>query len=326
MWGRSVRVASAAVLVVVLAGIAASVALAVPPAPSTRLPNAPNCPIFPAKNVWNKPVDTLPVAANSATMINAIGANVGLHPDFGSFAGYGIPINVVTRNQVTHRVRFLYKSESNHVPYPIPAHPKIEAGSDRHMLIVNRGTCRLYELYAVRHTATGWHAGSGAVWALTSNHLRPNGWTSADAAGLPILPGLVRHNEVKAGGVAEARRDRSRPALHGAAHVQRSHLPGPSRCRLGQLCQLAADGAARAPEGVVQPGRAAAPGAGDRNRPEAVRDDPGRQRLALVHLRLLQPALQRLGAAPAEPNPRQRPRGGRHLGPAQRLTPAEAVG
>jgi hypothetical protein len=206
MWGRSVRVASAAVLVVVLAGIAASVALAVPPAPSTRLPNAPNCPIFPAKNVWNKPVDTLPVAANSATMINAIGANVGLHPDFGSFAGYGIPINVVTRNQVTHRVRFLYKSESNHVPYPIPAHPKIEAGSDRHMLIVNRGTCRLYELYAVRHTATGWHAGSGAVWALTSNHLRPNGWTSADAAGLPILPGLVRHNEVKAGVIDHALR------------------------------------------------------------------------------------------------------------------------
>jgi len=206
MWGRSVRVASAAVLVVVLAGIAASVALAVPPAPSTRLPNAPNCPIFPATNVWNKPVDTLPVAANSATMINAIGANVGLHPDFGSFAGYGIPINVVTRNQVTHRVRFLYKSESNHVPYPIPAHPKIEAGSDRHMLIVNRGTCRLYELYAVRHTATGWHAGSGAVWALTSNHLRPNGWTSADAAGLPILPGLVRHNEVKAGVIDHALR------------------------------------------------------------------------------------------------------------------------
>src|SRR5947199_6967126 len=182
MVGRSVRVASAAVLVVVLAGIVASLALAVPPAPSTRLPGAPNCPIFPATNVWNKPVATLPVAASSATMIHAIGPNVGLHPDFGSFAGYGIPVNVVTRNQVTHRVRFLYGAESNHVPYPIPAHPKIEAGSDRHMLIVNRGTCRLYELYAVRHTATGWHAGSGAVWSLTSNHLRPNGWTSADAA------------------------------------------------------------------------------------------------------------------------------------------------
>src|SRR6476661_2020372 len=100
VWGRSVRVASAAVLVFVLAGFAASVALAVPPAPSTRLPSAPNCPIFPATNVWNKRVDTLPVASDSTAMINAIGAGVGLHPDFGSFAGYGIPINVVTRNQV----------------------------------------------------------------------------------------------------------------------------------------------------------------------------------------------------------------------------------
>src|SRR5256885_10553400 len=106
MLGRSVRVASATVVVVVLAGIAASVALAVPPAPSSRLPSAPNCPIFPATNVWNEPVDTLPVAADSAAMIHAIGPNVGLHPDFGSFAGYGIPVNVATRTQVPHRVRF----------------------------------------------------------------------------------------------------------------------------------------------------------------------------------------------------------------------------
>jgi hypothetical protein len=203
MRGRSVRAASAAVVAVAVAGIAASAALAMP---AGRLPTAPNCPIFPTTNVWNKRVDSLPVRASSATMIQAIGLNVGLHPDFGSFAGYGIPVNVVTRNQVTHRVRFLYKSESNHVPYPIPAHPKIEAGSDRHMIIVNRGTCRLYELFAARHTATGWHAGSGAVWSLTSNHLRPNGWTSADAAGLPILPGLVRHSEVKAGLIDHALR------------------------------------------------------------------------------------------------------------------------
>jgi hypothetical protein len=191
-----------------VAGLAAAAALAAGTvrAEAMPLPNAPNCPIFPATNVWNARVDSLPVRTNSATMINAIGAGVGLHPDFGSFAGYGIPVNVVTRNQITHRVRFVYKSESNHVPYPIPAHPKIEHGSDRHMIIVNRGTCRLYELFAVRHTATGWHAGSGAVWSLTSNHLRPNGWTSADAAGLPILPGLVRHSEVKAGVINHALR------------------------------------------------------------------------------------------------------------------------
>jgi hypothetical protein len=229
MWGRSVRVASAAVAVVALAGSAASAALAMPAAPSLRLPGAPNCPIFPATNVWNKRVDSLPVTADSATMIGAIGLGIGLHPDFGSFAGYGIPVNVVTRNQVTHRVRFVYKAESNHVPYPIPAHPKIERGSDRHLIIVNRGTCRLYELYAARHTATGWRAGSGAVWSLTSNHLRPNGWTSADAAGLPILPGLVRHSEVKAGVINHALRFTAPHTCNGHIYPAR-HNAGSGSC------------------------------------------------------------------------------------------------
>jgi len=229
MWGRSVGAASAAVVAFALAGLAASAALAMPAAPALRLPGAPNCPIFPTTNVWNTRVDSLPVKPNSATMINAIGAGVGLHPDFGSFAGYGIPVNVVTRNQVTHRVRFTYKAESNHVPYPIPAHPKIEAGSDRHLIIVNRGTCRLYELYAVKHTATGWHAGSGAVWSLTSNHLRPNGWTSADAAGLPILPGLVRHSEVKAGVINHALRFTAPHACSGHIYPAR-HDAGSGSC------------------------------------------------------------------------------------------------
>jgi hypothetical protein len=170
------------------------------------LPTAPHCPIFPATNVWNKPVDALPVAANSQAWINAIGAGAPVHPDFGSFAGYGIPINTVPNTQPRRRVRFQYASESDKGPYPIPTHPRIEAGSDRHMLIVDRGNCKLYELFAVRHTATGWHAGSGAIWSLTSNHLRPDGWTSADAAGLPILPGLVRHSEVKAGVIDHALR------------------------------------------------------------------------------------------------------------------------
>jgi hypothetical protein len=229
MWGRSVRAASAAVAVAVCAGIAASAALAMPATPSLRLPGAPNCPVFPATNVWNKRVDSLPVRADSATMVGAIGLGVGLHPDFGSFAGYGIPVNVVTRNQVTHRVRFVYKSESNHVPYPIPAHPKIERGSDRHMIIVNRGTCRLYELFAVRHTTTGWRAGSGAVWSLTSNHLRPNGWTSADAAGLPILPGLVRHSEVKAGVINHALRFTAPHTCSGHIYPAR-HNAGSGSC------------------------------------------------------------------------------------------------
>lgn len=170
------------------------------------LPGAPNCPIFPATNVWNKPVNALPVASDSATMLHAIGFSNGLHPDFGSFAGYGIPVNTVGGSQATHRVRFQYASESDRGPYPIPARPQIEAGSDRHMLIVDRGNCKLYELFAARHTSTGWHAGSGAIWSLESDHLRPDGWTSADAAGLPILPGLVRHSEVKAGLIDHALR------------------------------------------------------------------------------------------------------------------------
>jgi hypothetical protein len=172
---------------------------------ASPLANAPKCPVFPRTNVWNKRVDRLPVAANSASIIGHL-PNVGVHPDFGSFQGYGIPINVVAGTQKRKRVRFDYSGQSDHVGYPIPKHPKIERGSDRHMLIVDRGHCRLYELFAARKTARGWRAGSGATWSLLSNHLRPKTWTSADAAGLPILPGLVRWNEVKKGVINHALR------------------------------------------------------------------------------------------------------------------------
>ncbi|HEY3764175.1 MAG TPA: hypothetical protein VGL44_03375 [Gaiellales bacterium] len=196
-----VRVAAVAA-VTALAALAFGTARAA----AMPLPNAPNCPIFPATNVWNKRVDSLPVAADSATMIQAIGLNVGLHPDFGSNPAYGIPINVVGKNQPKRRLKFLYASQSDRGPYPIPTKPRIEAGSDRHMLIVDRGNCKLYELWEARKTTNGWHAGSGAIWSLESNALRPSGWTSADAAGLPILPGLVRHYEVKAGVINHALR------------------------------------------------------------------------------------------------------------------------
>jgi hypothetical protein len=197
------------------------------------LPGAPNCEIFPSTNVWNKRVDSLPVAADSATMINAIGLNAPVHPDFGSFAGYGIPVNVVPGSQPGRKVRFQYASESNPGPYPIPKQPRIEAGSDRHLLIVDRGNCKLYELYDARRTTNGWHAGSGAIWSLDSNHLRPFGWTSADAAGLPILPGLVRHSEVKAGVINHALRftvpdtcaGYIYPARHEAGHGSCAVLP-----------------------------------------------------------------------------------------------------
>jgi hypothetical protein len=171
------------------------------------LPGARACPIFPASNVWNRPVADLPVAADSAAMISAIGLDAPVHPDFGSFLGYGIPYNVVSGKKV-HKVHvsFEYADESDKVGYPMPAHPRQEGGSDAHVLIVDKTACRLYELYAAHESGGKWSAGSGAVWNLRSNHLRPNTWTSSDAAGLPILPGLVRYDEVASGAIRHALR------------------------------------------------------------------------------------------------------------------------
>jgi hypothetical protein len=194
---------------------------------------APACPVFPADNVWNQPVDALPVAPNSAAIRTTIGLATGLHPDFGSYAGYGIPINGVPGSQPRVRVRFDYAAESDRVRYPIPARPRIEGGSDRHLLLVDRAACRLYELWNTRHTSTGWRAGSGATWDLGSNALRPDGFTSADAAGLPILPGLVRYSEVSRGLIDHALRftaPRTRsshlyPARHDAGAGLSTSLP-----------------------------------------------------------------------------------------------------
>jgi hypothetical protein len=211
----------------------APVALGAPS--SVTIPGAPNCYVFPADNVWNMRVDTLPVAANSSTMVASIGLNDYLHPDFSSYAGggYGIPYNVVGSGVSKKTVRFQYASESDKGPYPIPRRPKIESGSDRHILIVQRDECRLYELYAAHKTSTGWKAGSGAIWDMGSNGLRPLGWTSADAAGLPILAGLVRYDEVAAGAILHAlrftapvtRRAYIYPARHFASDSSDSSLP-----------------------------------------------------------------------------------------------------
>ncbi len=164
----------------------------------------PACSLFPSTNVWNRRVDGLPVAGNSATLIGTIGASEDLHPDFGKYLGYGIPINVVDGSTPKRWVTFQYDDESDPGPYPIPPTPRIEGGSDRHILMWEIESCRLYELFAATRTASGWQAGSGAIWDLESNALRPDGWTSADAAGLPILPGLVRYEEVAAGEIAHA--------------------------------------------------------------------------------------------------------------------------
>ena len=223
------RRAAAAVTLVVVAGLTAGAG-----APSAApLPSAPACPVFPAGNVWNQDISALPVASNSDTLIANIGLDTGLHPDFGSYRGYGIPYNTVPGSQRKLTVRFDYSSQSDHVGYPIPRRPRIEAGSDHHMLIVDSGTCKLYEMWNVRHTRRGWRAGSGAVWKMTSNALRPDGWTSADAAGLPILPGLVRYPEVSAGVIDHALRftaPQTRdahiyPARHDAGSGSSASLP-----------------------------------------------------------------------------------------------------
>jgi hypothetical protein len=212
------------------------------PADALRHPAAPRCPIFPKTNPWNQRVDHLPVAPNSDAIIASIGASETLHPDFGSGlwegAPIGIPITVVRRGQPKARVAFEYADESDRGPYPIPRNVKIEGGrhsdGDRHALILDRHACRLYELFALYPTPSGgWRAGSGAIWNLRSNRLRPAGWTSADAAGLPILPGLARYPEVARGRIDHAlrftvsrtRRAYVHPARHYASSATDTNLP-----------------------------------------------------------------------------------------------------
>jgi len=203
------------------------------PKPTSNPPPTWACPLFPSTNVWNKRVDGLAVAANSATLVATIGADAHLHPDFGSYAGYGIPYNVVGSGTARVHVSFDYADESDVGPYPIPSNPRIESGSDRHLLMWDTAACRLYELFAAVKTTSGWHAGSGAIWDLRSNALRPDGWTSADAAGLPILPGLVRYDEVAAGLIAHAirftapstRSAHIHPARHDAGDGSSPSLP-----------------------------------------------------------------------------------------------------
>ena len=148
-------------------------------------PRLAGCPAFPADNPWNQRVDRLPVARGSAAIVDSIGADTGLHPDFGAGlwdgAPVGIPVTTVRAGVPRSRVAFDYPDESDRGPYPIPADVKIEGGGDRHALIVDSSTCTLYELYALRRRGGAWHAGSGAIWSLRSNRLRPAGWTSADA-------------------------------------------------------------------------------------------------------------------------------------------------
>ena len=203
-----------------------------------RVPAAPKCTVFPKNNPWNRRVDKLPVARNSAAVIASIGVDTtGLHADFGSGlwegSPIGIPFDVVTRKTRRTKVGFEYADESDRVGYPIPKRVHIEGGSDHHALLLDRDACRLYELGGLEKQGGRWHAWAGATWSLRSNRVRPAGWTSADAAGLPIFPGLARWDEAKRGVIDHALRftvQRTRraylyPARHYASSLTDANLP-----------------------------------------------------------------------------------------------------
>ncbi len=209
-------------------------------------PTLGGCPMYPADNIWNVPVDTLPVAANSNAYVGAMGASTHAHADFGqgvwppgSDSPIGIPFIVVPSNQPLVPINYqAYGDESDPGPFPIPLTAPVEGGpnsdGDRHVLVLRPGECKLYELYRAFPNGGGWDADSGAVFTLTVNGpARPAGWTSADAAGLPILPGLVRYDEVAAGEINHAIRFTSNttrnayvwPARHRAPYHETSSSP-----------------------------------------------------------------------------------------------------
>jgi hypothetical protein len=222
-----------------LLGIVVATALLARPATADLA----GCPMFPANNVWNTRVDHLPVDQRSAAFVRSIGENVGVHPDFGSglWEGgpIGIPFNKVPAGQPGVWVSFYYEEDSDLIPYPIPADANIEGGpgstGDRHVLVVKREKCKLFEVFDAHPEANGtwWWGGSGARWNLRSNALRPDTWTSADAAGLPILPGLVRFGEVATGKISHALRFTARytqkkhvwPARHHASDITDPDVP-----------------------------------------------------------------------------------------------------
>jgi hypothetical protein len=229
-----------------VAAVLAALALPATPARSSTVGG---CPVFPPNNPWNQRVDRLPVLDNSDAIVRSIGVTETMHADFGSGlwdgGPIGIPFVTVRGSQPKVPVSFEYADESDRGPYPIPSGAPIEGGrnadGDRHLIVVDRRRCRLYELFAAYPKGSRWTAGSGAIWNLRSNKLRPRGWTSADAAGLPILPGLARYDEVKRGRIDHALRftaDRTRrafiyPARHFASDSTDPNLPA-----MGQRVRL----------------------------------------------------------------------------------------
>ena len=212
----------------------------IPPAGTAATLPGTSCTAFPADDIWHSDVSTLPVDPHSAQWLAHMQASTrSLHPDFGPSGGfpYGIPVTVAAATHPKVPVTFDYADESDPGPYPLGSDTLIEGGpgatGDRHAIVVDAGTCRLYETFDTRTSGGHWLAGSGAIWDLRSDALRPAGWTSADAAGLPILPGLLRYDEVVSGHVDHAIRfttnitDRSYvwPARHQAGSVSDPTYP-----------------------------------------------------------------------------------------------------
>jgi hypothetical protein len=191
------------------------------------------CTIFPPDNPWNTDISGVAVHARSSAWVASIGTDVGVHPDVGT--SYGIPYVEVPASQPRVPVSFEYADESDPGPYPIPPDAPVEGGGDRHVLVLDRESCRLWEVFDASTSDGGrsWHAGSGATWDLRSNRLRPDFWTSADAAGLPILPGLIRYDEVAAGHIDHALRFTAQrtqrgfihPATHFASSIRDPDVP-----------------------------------------------------------------------------------------------------
>lgn len=197
-WGRALRVYTAAA--------EPTVPPALLPAPAPA-PQAAVCPYFPADNPINQDISNAPVDPNSSAYVNSIGASVDLHPDFGSDPSDGIPYEIVGPQQPLVPITLgAYSGESDPGPQPVPLDARVESGSDRHLLIVQSGSCKLYEMFNARRTALGWSADSAALFDLRSDAMRPAGFTSADAAGLPITPLLVRYDEVQSGQIDHALR------------------------------------------------------------------------------------------------------------------------
>ncbi|MBV9831379.1 MAG: hypothetical protein JOZ82_07260 [Marmoricola sp.] len=222
--------------------------------PAAAVAHPAACPAFPADNWWNRDVSRLSVDSRSGVWLSHMSTGRDLHPDFGG--PYGIPVTTVTASHPKVPVSFGYADESDRVPYPFGADTRIEggrgSGGDMHAIVVDRSTCRLYETWDTTESGGRWHAGSGATWSLRSDALRPDGWTSADAAGLPIYPGLLRYDEVAAGRVTHAIRfttDQTSshhlwPARHDAGSTSSwDYPPMGARFRLKASYSLAGYGA-----------------------------------------------------------------------------------